>query len=157
MVLRRRGSSVQKFGFINGVDDVNWPPYKDSKSWRFERFEMSNCSKNFGSTFPNSYRFLYYNQARSVVIFSSTHKYIWSRNLSKLSEKYCVLYFLFEIVVLIQAKNKASCPYFEQTGRKQNIVLVVLAWLELSTTLSERRSFASSPFCCTLTKQHCIV
>ena len=26
------------------------------------------------------------NQARSVVIFSSTHKYIWSRNISKLSE-----------------------------------------------------------------------
>ena len=55
------------------------------------------------------------NQARSVVIFSSTHKYIWSGNLGKLSEKYCVLFFLFEIVVWIQAKNKASCPYFEQT------------------------------------------
>ena len=24
--------SVQKFGFINGVDNVNWPPYRDSKS-----------------------------------------------------------------------------------------------------------------------------
>ena len=23
---------VQKFGFINGVDNVNWPPYRDSKS-----------------------------------------------------------------------------------------------------------------------------
>ena len=46
-------------------------------------------------------------QARSVVIFPSTHKNIWSRNLSKLSEKYCVLYFLFEIVVWIQTKNKA--------------------------------------------------
>ena len=22
----------QKFGFINGVDNVNWPPYRDSKS-----------------------------------------------------------------------------------------------------------------------------
>ena len=32
MVLRRWGSSIQKFGFINGVDDVNWPPYRDSKS-----------------------------------------------------------------------------------------------------------------------------
>ena len=30
MVLRRWGSSVQKFGFINGVDNVNWPPYRDS-------------------------------------------------------------------------------------------------------------------------------
>ena len=66
-------------------------------------------------------------QARSVVSFSSTHKYIGSRKLSKLSEKYCVLYFLFKIVVLIQAKNKASCPYFEQTWRKQNIILVALA------------------------------
>ena len=28
---------IQKFGFINGVDNVNWPPYRDSKSWRFER------------------------------------------------------------------------------------------------------------------------
>ena len=27
----------QKFGFINGVDNVNWPPFMDSKSWRFER------------------------------------------------------------------------------------------------------------------------
>ena len=25
-------SSIQKFGFINGVDNVNWPPYRDSKS-----------------------------------------------------------------------------------------------------------------------------
>ena len=32
MVLRRWGSSIQKFGFINGVDNVNWPPYRDSKS-----------------------------------------------------------------------------------------------------------------------------
>ena len=30
MVLRRWGSSIQKFGFINGVDNVNWPPYRDS-------------------------------------------------------------------------------------------------------------------------------
>ena len=26
-----------KFGFKKGVDDVNWPTYRDSKSWRFER------------------------------------------------------------------------------------------------------------------------
>ena len=32
VVLRRWGSSIQKFGFINGVDNVNWPPYRDSKS-----------------------------------------------------------------------------------------------------------------------------
>ena len=38
VVLRRWGSSIQKFGFINGVDNVNWPPYRDSKSWRFERY-----------------------------------------------------------------------------------------------------------------------
>ena len=24
--------SIQKFGFINGVDNVNWPPYRDSKT-----------------------------------------------------------------------------------------------------------------------------
>ena len=24
-------SSIQKFGFINRVDNVNWPPYRDSK------------------------------------------------------------------------------------------------------------------------------
>ena len=23
---------IQKFGFINGIDNVNWPPYRDSKS-----------------------------------------------------------------------------------------------------------------------------
>ena len=32
VVLRRWRSSIQKFGFINGVDNVNWPPYRDSKS-----------------------------------------------------------------------------------------------------------------------------
>ena len=32
VVLRQWGSSIQKFGFINGVDNVNWPPYRDSKS-----------------------------------------------------------------------------------------------------------------------------
>ena len=32
VVLCRWGSSIQKFGFINGVDNVNWPPYRDSKS-----------------------------------------------------------------------------------------------------------------------------
>ena len=30
VVLRRWGSSIQKFGFINGVDNVNWPPYRES-------------------------------------------------------------------------------------------------------------------------------
>ena len=29
---RLPASSIQKFGFINGVDNVNWPPYRDSKS-----------------------------------------------------------------------------------------------------------------------------
>ena len=33
VVLHRWGSCTQEFGFINGVDDVNWPPYRDSKSW----------------------------------------------------------------------------------------------------------------------------
>ena len=33
VVLRWWGSSIQKFGFINGVDNVNWPPYRDSKSF----------------------------------------------------------------------------------------------------------------------------
>ena len=28
VVLRRWGSSIQKFAFINGVDNVNWPPYR---------------------------------------------------------------------------------------------------------------------------------
>ena len=32
VVLCRWGSSIQKFGFINGVDNVNWPPYRDCKS-----------------------------------------------------------------------------------------------------------------------------
>ena len=38
VVLRRWGSSIQKFGFINGVDNVNWPPYRDSKSF-FDVFD----------------------------------------------------------------------------------------------------------------------
>ena len=28
---------IQKFGIINAVDNVNWPLYRDSESWRFER------------------------------------------------------------------------------------------------------------------------
>ena len=32
--LRRKlnTKSKEKFGFINGLDNVNWPPYRDSKS-----------------------------------------------------------------------------------------------------------------------------
>ena len=30
--LSSANSGTQKFGFINGVDNVNWPPYRDSKS-----------------------------------------------------------------------------------------------------------------------------
>ena len=33
VVLRRWGRSIQKFGLIKGVDNVNWPPYRDSKSF----------------------------------------------------------------------------------------------------------------------------
>ena len=29
---RSTNLSMLKFGFINGVDNVNWPPYRDSKS-----------------------------------------------------------------------------------------------------------------------------
>ena len=32
VVLRRWGSSIQKFGSINGVDNVNWPPYRAIRS-----------------------------------------------------------------------------------------------------------------------------
>ena len=32
VVVRRWGSSMQKFSFINGVDNANWPLYRDSKS-----------------------------------------------------------------------------------------------------------------------------
>ena len=32
VVLRERGSGTREVGFINAVDNVNWPPYKDSKS-----------------------------------------------------------------------------------------------------------------------------
>ena len=35
VVLRRWGSStgIQKVGFINGADNVNWPACRDSKSF----------------------------------------------------------------------------------------------------------------------------
>ena len=32
VVLRPWGSSIQIFAFINGVYNINWPPYRDSKS-----------------------------------------------------------------------------------------------------------------------------
>ena len=35
VVLRRWGSSIQKFGFINGVDNVNWPPLESLYSGQF--------------------------------------------------------------------------------------------------------------------------
>ena len=31
-LVMRKLNKIQKFGFINGVDNVNWPPYRDSKS-----------------------------------------------------------------------------------------------------------------------------
>ena len=31
--------SIQIFGFINGVDNVNWPPYRDSWFDTFSWFE----------------------------------------------------------------------------------------------------------------------
>ena len=61
---------------------------------------------------------------RVVWSFFQVRTSTWSRNLNK-QRKNCVLYFLFEIVAWIQATNKASYPYFEQTWRKQNIVFVV--------------------------------
>ena len=42
VVLRRWGSSIQKFGFINGVDNVNWPPYRDSVLELFGAMEQSS-------------------------------------------------------------------------------------------------------------------
>ena len=33
LLFRSKGSpKIQKFGFINGGDNVNWPQYRDSKS-----------------------------------------------------------------------------------------------------------------------------
>ena len=45
VVLPRWGSSTQKFGFISGVDNVNWPPYRDSKSRRFERLPFVRANR----------------------------------------------------------------------------------------------------------------
>ena len=61
-------------------------------------------------------------QARSVVIFSSTHKYIWSRNLSKLNEKYCA-FFIF--------RSKWLCEYKQWTKR----LALILSKLGANTTL----------------------
>ena len=33
VVLHRWGSSIKKIWFINRVDNVNWPPYRDSKTF----------------------------------------------------------------------------------------------------------------------------
>ena len=33
----RNCGAASKIWFVNGVDNVNWPPYRDWKSWRFER------------------------------------------------------------------------------------------------------------------------
>ena len=53
--VRRWGSSIQKFGFINNVDNVNWPPYRDSKKLTFRALallqsESRNCGwSNLGT------------------------------------------------------------------------------------------------------------
>ena len=62
VVLRRWGSSIQKFGFINGVDNVDWPPYRDSVRWPIyiinsvdkTKFLKSNMAdnKSYCSYFP---------------------------------------------------------------------------------------------------------
>ena len=49
VVLRRWGSSTQKFGFINRVDNVNWPPYRDSKKLTFRALALHQSeSRNYG-------------------------------------------------------------------------------------------------------------
>ena len=48
VVLRRWGSSIQKFGFINRVDNVNWPPYRDDCTVIGDRFHehLRDVEKN---------------------------------------------------------------------------------------------------------------
>ena len=49
VVLRRWGSNIQKFGFINGVDNVNWPPYRNSKKLTFRALALRQSeSRNSG-------------------------------------------------------------------------------------------------------------
>ena len=49
VALRRRESSIQNFGFINGVDNVNWPPYRDSKKLTFRALALRQSeSRNCG-------------------------------------------------------------------------------------------------------------
>ena len=47
VVLGRWGSSTQKFGFINGVDNVNWPPYRDSYGGQFTFISTPLIEPNF--------------------------------------------------------------------------------------------------------------
>ena len=55
VVLRRWGSSIQKFGFINGVDNVNWPPYRDSKiSVRWPIYIINSVDKTKNLSFHMS-------------------------------------------------------------------------------------------------------
>ena len=48
----RRLSVVQKFGFIDGVDNVNWSPYRDSKSVGLAKVKLPTVSPTWqpGST-----------------------------------------------------------------------------------------------------------
>ena len=54
VALSPSGSSIQNFGFINGIDNVNWPPYRDfeSSAWRHGTsiFHPAFASYAFGST-----------------------------------------------------------------------------------------------------------
>ena len=94
-------------GKYNGsfISQCNWLSYSISFDYAALR-QIQLINHSFKKNSVTEARSKIPHSRRVAWSFSSTHKYIWSRNVRKLSEKYCVLYFLFEIVVWIQAKNK---------------------------------------------------
>ena len=100
VVLRQWRSCTQEFGFVNGVDNVNWPPYRDSKSWRFEHSMEAEWFRaldfNAVTRFQIALSVLFWVRAwfNSSVILVSTANWSASRQLGFLT-LFFHLYYLF--------------------------------------------------------------
>lgn len=89
-------------------------------------------------------------QARNVVIFSSTHKYIWSRNLSKLSKKNTAFFISCWNSCVNKSKEQSVLPLFwanlaqtkhcfgcaSMTGNVKNVLATSLLCQECSWNIA---------------------
>ena len=85
---------MQKFGFINGVDNVNWPPYRDSKS----------CSSLYGGQFTLSTPLIKPN-------FCILLPHRRSTTVSLETTPSFISFFMVQVKVLYFLRSTETCPF----------------------------------------------